>query len=1377
MVTMDEYIEQLLTEMPDNQSTLHDVVKNILDEPIPEAAKKRLLKPLQSRKYRPSPPPRNKKERKRKAIEDEFDPIPRQKSLRSVKEYQDEILDLAIKREGADILKDFLDPDEYYGLFVDDTPVLYPNGSYVKKGDTIVRKEIDEAVDGRPFDLRLVARGPDITDDGEVYWVSFENEDLRVTKAMGELVLELLDPDEQYKLFTVVGKAANEPLAPVTEEEGVSEHRIKGKTVVRGDQVSIGALHGIDQQIWEKGREYLVFTRYELRPLPEQKGEPGPMLAPEEDSEFVNCFVRYVVSHFQNRMTRTGSGLTPKRRRILEQFDKKLADTGCGQEDMFALETALKVKLVAVDALGNTLWDSGKYKTHMKVVVPCHNNHAWAEIPTDPPKIERVYPLDAQAEKALEGVVASFNNKGTAVQNALDQQTRGVMVAFAARVIPPTIRLWLCGRALVGSDGSLWRSRSASIAIDKAFEAETDWDPQDIPCSDYTAKRVFGDLRLGDEDSDIVWAQLKAHADRGWKGLPSAVGPFLETEEKEGMVSELMDVIRLETEYHKATHSMGGATAYRFGKWRDREEVKSTPEKYRAAWKAAQVEAKVWNCEDATAGVGEHHHLDMRAAYLGCEDSCMGDVMDLVREYGFPTSMMRRANIEGMSLGDVLTLTGAIRLSAWEFGHKTHPYTVGRVGEHLRENEGWITTPELRDLLDTGDLLEATAHEVVYSVGTKPGIRFPTDRDLAVRFVGKCARHGDESSILVRDPNEAAFLCNTLGGTDRLLNFEKAGDVHYIKYRDGKTRAQWFHIRAFVLAYTNVALRRMLRRFPQEEVLRVCTDAIYAKALPDEVEDMLVEDHPKYGQWRHKKPGYEWRPEAAAWRIELSGQLELPASNAPPLPSDFRAVTARRMYLAGQGGSGKTEWAVKTFAGRRLVVLTPENDLAGSHRDNPRLGLAPHQAQTIHHYLCISPTKPIEEWDPSALGHRLDGLAEVIVFDECCKVPAKTLKAILDYLARRTCQVICCGDRGQIPPWGDKEGPHAMLEEWAGPNVRQFNTDYRSLCEVCGEPWSVCADNQTCPEGPMSALHTVKEWMWCKSDSTQLRVFRDHIPAEPFEQAIQRTTPEDLWICSTNDLGGQVQTSLIRHHKANHPKLPAKIRFDPDGSIAHRYRKQGQPVAIPGSRKKVNAYKGTIVQVPLRIVEKGLPLEWKYAGWGTVHRVQGKTIQPPAKLFVVDHSLSGWVSNAVYTAVSRVRLMDQIVRVLPPGDVKGPLTPTALQATPSRTLIEARLKRYVIEDRQKGRPKYTGSHHKLTVDHVLGMIDAADKKCTVCGVDLLLQGYTKCHGQTFSIDRLDDSQGHCKWNVRLTCLSCNRRHKRVDPCEYIDPPDDGCQFW
>ena len=69
----------------------------------------------------------------------------------------------------------------------------------------------------------------------------------------------------------------------------------------------------------------------------------------------------------------------------------------------------------------------------------------------------------------------------------------------------------------MGSHGSLWRSRSAAGAIDKAFEEENNANPQD--------------------------------------DLPE----------------------KLEAEYHKATHSMGGATAYCFGKCLDRKEIKPTP--------------------------------------------------------------------------------------------------------------------------------------------------------------------------------------------------------------------------------------------------------------------------------------------------------------------------------------------------------------------------------------------------------------------------------------------------------------------------------------------------------------------------------------------------------------------------------------------------------------------------------------------------------------------------------------------------------------------------------------------------------------------------------------------------------------------------------
>ena len=84
MATMDEYIDQLLAEIADENSAFHYVVQNILDEPIPDFVKGRLLKPLQPGNNRPSPAPRKNKAAKRKAILEQFDPLLPQKAIRTV---------------------------------------------------------------------------------------------------------------------------------------------------------------------------------------------------------------------------------------------------------------------------------------------------------------------------------------------------------------------------------------------------------------------------------------------------------------------------------------------------------------------------------------------------------------------------------------------------------------------------------------------------------------------------------------------------------------------------------------------------------------------------------------------------------------------------------------------------------------------------------------------------------------------------------------------------------------------------------------------------------------------------------------------------------------------------------------------------------------------------------------------------------------------------------------------------------------------------------------------------------------------------------------------------------------------------------------------
>ena len=164
---MDVYIDQLLAEIYPDNPTLHDVVQNILDEPIPKAVKERLLKPLQPGKYRPSPPPRKAKERKRKAPKKEFDPIPRQKSLRSVKEYQDDILDLFAENEVKTDELVFRQTPWAIGKFLRgwqmDVPHGHPQGAdpraFLEEVELQIRKKLEEELKalngGLKFQLAL----------------------------------------------------------------------------------------------------------------------------------------------------------------------------------------------------------------------------------------------------------------------------------------------------------------------------------------------------------------------------------------------------------------------------------------------------------------------------------------------------------------------------------------------------------------------------------------------------------------------------------------------------------------------------------------------------------------------------------------------------------------------------------------------------------------------------------------------------------------------------------------------------------------------------------------------------------------------------------------------------------------------------------------------------------------------------------------------------------------------------------------------------------------------------------------------------------------------------------------------------------------------
>ena len=84
------YLSKLIAE---DTPTIQRVINTLLDEPIPEATKKKLKAPLKPLKPIPKPPPRNIKRNRKETILKIFDPIPPNK-VKTVTDYQNEVLDL-----------------------------------------------------------------------------------------------------------------------------------------------------------------------------------------------------------------------------------------------------------------------------------------------------------------------------------------------------------------------------------------------------------------------------------------------------------------------------------------------------------------------------------------------------------------------------------------------------------------------------------------------------------------------------------------------------------------------------------------------------------------------------------------------------------------------------------------------------------------------------------------------------------------------------------------------------------------------------------------------------------------------------------------------------------------------------------------------------------------------------------------------------------------------------------------------------------------------------------------------------------------------------------------------------------------------------------
>ena len=260
-----------------------------------------------------------------------------------------------------------------------------------------------------------------------------------------------------------------------------------------------------------------------------------PVLPQEIATDLANCVLRVIREKFDSDRggTKPSKRLAAKRAAALRRADATMSTQGFTLADVQRLERDYEIRLQCFDTAGNKLLKqppaTGRAARHLVVNVTLHDHHGWSSLPVDPPAITTVVGFDEDTERALE-VAAKIADAEKA-----DRASTAALLNFVAAKIPRGTRSWICGAELVTHRGALYRSKAAALAIDNALEDLTGIHPREFD-------------------------------------------GFLESCVKGDQDMKAFNVIE---EHGKAVNSIGGASAYRFRKWLDREEIKPTPNNMR----------------------------------------------------------------------------------------------------------------------------------------------------------------------------------------------------------------------------------------------------------------------------------------------------------------------------------------------------------------------------------------------------------------------------------------------------------------------------------------------------------------------------------------------------------------------------------------------------------------------------------------------------------------------------------------------------------------------------------------------------------------------------------------------------------------------------
>jgi hypothetical protein len=714
---------------------------------------------------------------------------------------------------------------------------------------------------------------------------------------------------------------------------------------------------------------------------------------------------------------------------------------------------------------------------------------------------------------------------------------------------------------------------------------------------------------------------------------------------------------------------VGGVLSFRFGCWVKANGLRPVRRSLAKDMEAAQVESKVWISPEPYVA-GECYELDMRAAYLGCEDPELGRTgsasIPYMKKYLMPRADNGMDWCQVESLDQVVDIAGSfVRFEMWQF---VGPDYLSLFEQHLRE-KGIMPTPLAIALRDLGFLVDHKLCGVAIPIEAAPLLKFLDARDellgeenkfLSHRFVGSCIKRSRNSLVLC-DEQEAIYFHNLLLRKGMGPRMKSVDGVWSIGYHEDAPR-QYPHVRAYVLAYMHIALLTKLKECPT--AVRIATDSITLRRENGRMPWIEEPEVLPYGFWRSKATPQKW---ARGFSSSLSTErgYSQPTHPYPRYPGELFGPSL--VYVDGQGGAGKTTRAIREMEGRRVVVLS--KDWMGvldtrekiAEASEAGFDMARVTAQTYHSfwhmgfYLEKCSTKCGEclacaGWTRAKMpkdSHKRRNLPEVIIWDEIGFVPGVHLRPILEFCREKGVRVIATADiLGQIRRYGDigDEEPeaHRLLLEMEAHVVFQEG-DRRSICE---------------------GLKTLKSRIWRRPEKVQIAETRCELGklgrVGSLGTALAGWHPQSYFLVCTNSSGREIQGMLLATHARHFPEHPIPMRFKPSREQRKKYGPNSMvtmPGFLFGETREVPAIVGTRVWIECDAAMHYLSTEkdplWVYDGWRTNHSIQGITLGCPPDLpehrrgeysiYILAAGLgSRWNVNSTYTAVSRAQYLEQL---------------------------------------------------------------------------------------------------------------------------------------